>query len=136
VKTIAFLFGLCIAAVGAVGIVKPTALAWIAQYFVTAGSFYFLAAVRIAFGLVLIVVAPASRVPGGLRVLGYVIVILGITTAVTALVALDRAGVAIDWWLEQSSTVARLTSLPVLLLGAFVAYACAPGAGRTRPTRA
>jgi uncharacterized membrane protein len=126
VKTLAFVFGLCIIAVGAVGILAPPGLVWIARHSVTSGAFYVLAAVRVAFGLVLISVAPASRAPKALRVLGYVILILGITTAVTGLAAIGRARAIIDWWLQQGSGVVRLTGVPLLALGGFVAYACAP----------
>jgi hypothetical protein len=37
VKTLAFVFGLCIVTVGAVGILAPSGPAWIAQHFVTSG---------------------------------------------------------------------------------------------------
>jgi hypothetical protein len=126
VKTLAFVFGLCISAVGAVGILAPSGLVWLAQHFVTSGAFYVLATVRIAFGLMLISVASASRAPKALRVLGYLILILGITTALTGRVAVGQARGAIEWWLEQSSGVVRLTGVLVLALGGFVAHACAP----------
>jgi hypothetical protein len=126
VKTLAFVFGLCISAVGAVGILVPASLVWLAQLFVASSAFYVLATVRIAFGLILISVAPASRAPRGLRVLGYVIVILGITTALTGLVAVGRARAVIDWWLHQRPGVLRLTAGLILALGGFVAHACAP----------
>jgi hypothetical protein len=41
VRIVAFLFALGIAAVGVTGIVRPTALARLAQYFVTPGSSIF-----------------------------------------------------------------------------------------------
>ena len=125
-KTLAFVFGLCISAVGAVGILAPSSLVWLAQHFVTSGAFYVIATVRIAFGLILISVASASRAPKALRVLGYVILILGITTALTGLVAIGRAQGAIEWWLQQGSGLVRLTGVLLLALGGFVAYACAP----------
>ena len=102
-------------------------LVWIAERFTASGSFAFLvlAAVRIAFGLTLISVAPASRAPRALRLLGYVIVILGVTTLATLLAVAPARG-AIDAWLEQGPGVIRLTGVPILALGAFVAYACAP----------
>src|SRR5260221_9427690 len=125
-KTLAFVFGLCIIAFGAVGILAPSGLVWIAQHFVTSGAFYVAAAVRIAFGLILISVASASRAPKALRVLGYVIVILGITTAVTGMVAIDRARGTIAWWIQQGSVVGRLSGVLLLALGGFVAFACAP----------
>jgi uncharacterized membrane protein YidH (DUF202 family) len=119
-------FGLCISAVGAVGILVPSGLVWLAQRFVTSSAFYVIATVRIAFGLILISVASASRAPKALRVLGYVIVILGITTALTGLMAIERARGAIESWLQQGSGVIRLTSVLLVALGGFVAYACAP----------
>ena len=127
VKTPAFVFGLCISAVGASGILAPSGVVWLAQHFVTSGSFYVLAAVRMAFGLILISVAPASRAPKALRVLGYVILVLGITTALIGLVAIERARGTIEWWLQQGPGLVRLTSVFILALGGFVAYACAPG---------
>jgi hypothetical protein len=127
VKVLAFVFGLCILTVGAVGILAPSGLFWIAQHFVTSGAFYVIATVRVAFGLILISVASASRAPKSLRVLGYVILIAGITTALTGLLAIGRARASIEWWLQQGSGVVRLTGVLVLALGGFVAYACAPG---------
>jgi hypothetical protein len=126
VKALAFVIGLCILTVGAVGIVAPSGLVWIATQFVTSEAFYVLAAVRVAFGLVLISAASASRAPRALRILGYAIVIAGATTALTGLLAIGRARASIEWWLHQGSGVVRLTGVAVLALGGFVAYACAP----------
>jgi len=126
VKTLAFVFGLCISAVGAIGIFAPSGLVWLAQHFVTSGAFYVIAAVRIAFGLILISVASASRAPKALRVIGYVILILGITTALTGLVAIGQARGAIEWWLRQGSGVFLFTDVLIMALGGFIVYACAP----------
>jgi len=126
VKTLAFLIGLLIVAVGAVGIIAPSGLVWIAEHSVTSGAFYVVATVRVAFGFILISVASASRAPKALRVLGCLILIAGITTALTGLVAIARAHAIIEWWLRQGSGVLRLTDVLVLALGGFVAYACAP----------
>jgi hypothetical protein len=71
-------------------------------------------------------VAPVSRSPKALRVLGSIILITGITTAMTGLVAIERAHAIIEWWLQQGSVVVRITGIPVMALGGFVAYACAP----------
>ncbi len=125
-KTLAFVIGLLIVAVGAVGIIAPSGLVWIAEHSVTSGAFYVIATVRVAFGLVLISVASVSRAPKTLRVLGYLILIAGITTALTGLVAIESAHAIIEWWLLQGSGVIRLTGIPLLALGGFVAYACAP----------
>ena len=126
VKTLAFVIGLLIVAVGAVGIIAPSRLVWIAEHSVTSGAFYLIATARVVFGLVLISVASVSRAPKTLRVLGYLILIVGITTALTGLVAIERAHAIIEWWLRHGSGVLRLTGVPLLALGGFVAYACAP----------
>jgi hypothetical protein len=113
--------------------VLPSALVWIAQQFLTSGSlgFYVLATVRISFGVVLISVASVSRSPRALRALGCVIVVRGITTALTGLFASGRAQHQIEWWLEQGHGVVRLTAVPILALGSFVARACAPSVRAT-----
>jgi hypothetical protein len=125
-KNLAFVVGLCIVTVGSVGILAPSGLVWIAQHSVTSGAFYLIAMVRVAFGLVLISAASASRAPKAVRVLGYVILIAGITTALTGLLAIGRARDIIDWWWQLGSGVVRLTGVLVLALGGFIAYACAP----------
>ena len=125
-KTLAFGVTLVIMAVGAVGVVAPSGLVWVAEHSVTSGAFYVIATARVAFGLVLISVASVSRAPRTLRVLGYLILIAGITTALTGLLAMDRARAIVEWWLQQGSGVVRLTGVVVLAVGGFVAYACAP----------
>ena len=124
-KNLAFVFSICIATFGVVGILSPSGLIWVAQHSVTSGVFYLIATVRVAFGLVLISVASASRAPKAVRVLGYVILIAGITTALTGLLAIGRAHAIIDWWLQQGSGLVRLTGILVIAFGGFIAYACA-----------
>ena len=119
-KNLAFVVGLCIATVGSVGILAPSNLVWIPQHSITSSAFYLIAAVRIAFGLVLISAASASRAPKAVRVLGYFILIAGIMTALTGLLAIGRARAIIDWWLQQGVGVVRLTGVLVLTLGGFV----------------
>ena len=125
-KTLAFVIGLLIFVFGAVGIIAPSGLVRIAEHSVTSGVFYVIALVRVAFGLVLISVASGSRAPKTLRILGCLILIAGITTALMGLMAIERAHAIIEWWLQQGSVVVRLTGIPVMALGGFVAYACAP----------
>lgn len=125
-KNLAFVVALLILGIGAVGILAPSVLVWIAQRSVASGAYYVIAAVRVAFGLLLILVASVSRAPKTIRVLGYVILIAGIATALTALVARVRADAFIEWWLQQGSGVVRLPSVLLLALGGFVAWACAP----------
>ena len=125
-KTLAFVIGLYIATVGAIALLLPSGLLWVDQHFITPGTFFLAVIVRIAFGFVLISAASASRTPKALRVLGYIIVIIGIAMALTALLDMEWARAAIARWLQLGSTVVRLTGILVLALGCFIAYACAP----------
>jgi uncharacterized membrane protein len=118
--------GMCIASFGVVGIIAPSGFVWIAEHSASSAVFCVVAAVRVAFGLILISVAAVSRAPRALRVLGWLILIAGIVTALTGLLAIERAHSIIEWWLQQGSVVIRLTGIPVIALGGFVAYACAP----------
>ena len=123
---LAFIIGLGISAVGVVGIIAPSVLFWIARHFVTSAAFYVLAAGRIAFGLVLVSAASASRTPRALRIMGFVIVLLGVTTALTGLMAVGQARDAIEWWSQQGPGFARVTCLALIALGGFITWACDP----------
>ena len=126
-KTLAFGVGLCIMAIGALGLFVPSDLTWIAERSQSSVAFYVIASIRIAFGLILLSAAPVSRAPRALWLLGVIIVFAGIMTALTGLVGMDRARLLIDWWVRQGSAVVRLTAAAVLAFGGFIAYACAPG---------
>ena len=125
-KTLAFVAGLLIASIGAVGIVMPSGLVWISQFALTSAAFLVIGAVRVALGLLFVLVASTSRAPNGLRILGYVILVAGIVTAATGLLAMDRARSIVEWYLQQGSIAVRLAGVAVLALGGFIAYTCAP----------
>jgi hypothetical protein len=126
VKNLAFVAALLILAFGVGGIVEPSRFVWIAQHSVTSGAFYIIAATRVAFGLILISAASVSRAPKAVRILGFAVLIAGCTSAVTALVGMERARAIIEWWLQQGPVVVRLTGVPIAVLGGYIAYACAP----------
>lgn len=125
-KNLAFVVALLIAALGAVGILVPSCLVWIAEHSATAGAFYVIAAARVALGLVLISAAPGTRMPRTIHVLGYIALIAGVLTALIGLVDMERARALIAWWMQQGSGVVRLTGVLVLAVGGFIAWACAP----------
>lgn len=134
-KTLTFVLALFILGIGVVGILIPACLVWIADHTVTPGAFSLIGAVRVIFGFLLIWVASASRSPRALRVLGVLILIAGISTAVTGLVAIERAHAFIEEWLQLGTGVIRVTSVLLLALGGFVAYACAPAWRRLKAPR-
>jgi hypothetical protein len=127
VKTLAFAIGLCIIAVGAVGIITPSALMWIAQRFGTPAEWYAIGAVRVAFGLLLLSVAKTSRAPQILRVVAFVPLLAGLGALATPSMGVERARATLDWWSHLGSVYIRLSAIPLLALGGLIAYACAPG---------
>jgi uncharacterized membrane protein len=126
VKTLAFVIGLCIATVGVAGMLVPSSLLGIAQHSVTSGAFFLIGGVRVIFGFILISAASASRSPKTLRIVGSVIVVAGLATALTGQVGMERARRVIDWWLQQDAGVIRFTGVVLVALGGFVAQACVP----------
>ena len=110
-------------AVGAVGIVAPSALLWIAQHVVTTLELDAIAVVRVAIGLLLLAVAPTSRAPKTLRVLGAITVIAGI---ITPFLGVARVQAIAAWVSQHGSGLLRLTALVALAIGSLVAYTCAP----------
>ena len=125
-KRLAFVVALVIAAFGAVGFLVPSILVWLGLHATTPVVFCIVALIRIAFGLILILVAPNSRAPNAIRILGVVIVIAGIGTALTGLLNIEGARSMVEWWLHQPSGLVRLTGVVLAALGGFIAWALAP----------
>ncbi len=73
----ALLVALFAIVVGVVGIFTPDSLVTIGWYVVTPVGLAAIAALRVAIGLVLMLVAPISRVPRTLRVVGAVVLVAG-----------------------------------------------------------
>ena len=76
----ALLVALFAIVVGVVGIFMPDSLITIGRYVATPVGLYVIAAIRVAIGLVLMLVAPTSRVPRTLRVVGAIVVVAGLAT--------------------------------------------------------
>jgi len=127
VRTLAFTIGLCIIAVGAIGIIMPSAVVWIAQRFGTPAEWYAIGAVRVAFGLLLLSVAKTSRAPQMLRVVAFIPLLAGLGAFATPFVGVERARATLDWWSHLGTVYIRLSGIPLLTLGGLIAYACAPG---------
>lgn len=119
----AFLIGLLIVAQGILGIAAPEVFAALIRTIQAPLVIYVAAAIRVLFGAVLYLAAPASRAPKGLRVLGALIVIGGL---LTPFVGIQFAHVVLGWWSEGGAAVVRAWAGFALGLGAFIVYATAP----------
>lgn len=124
-KTLAFAIGLSILTVGVAGLIAPASLVWIARRFAAPVDWlwYTLAVIRVAFGVLLLFVAKVSRAPKTLRVVAFIPLAAGLAIP---FVGVERAQATVDWWSMQGPGLVRLTTIAIMALGGFIAYACAP----------
>ncbi len=117
----ALAIGLLIIAQSIVGLVAPEFFLRLIQSIQTPPIIYFAAAVRIAFGIVLVLAAPLSRAPIALRILGMLIVLGGV---ITPFFGVQLAETVLGWW-SQSAGIVRAWAAAALALGVFIVYATA-----------
>ena len=120
---VALLVGLFIIAMGILGVVAPHGLLGAVQSLLTPLGLYLVAALRVVFGVVLILVAPSSRTPRALRLVGFIVLVAGL---ITPLFGVDRSRAMLDWWMAEGSGFMRLWAGLGVVFGAFVVYAVAP----------
>ena len=117
----ALLVGVFIIVVGIVGIVSPDSVTMARrQYFATPVRLYAASALRMAMGFVVILVAPISRAPKTLRVLGVVMCMQGLGAA---LFGPDRARAILEWEAMQGTALLRVGAMLALATGGFIAFA-------------
>jgi len=118
----ALLVAVFIVVVGIVGIVSPDSVTTVRrQYFATPVGLYAAAAVRVAMGLVLILVASVSRAPRILRTLG---ALMCAQALAATLLGLDRAQAVLEWE-TMHPLLLRAGAIVALASGGFVALAVA-----------
>lgn len=105
--------GLCVMA-------APLTMAEIGRWMQTPGGLYATAAVRVVMGASLIGAAPASRLPRTLRVIGALIVLVGL---LTPLFGVERARLVLDWWVAQGPTFMRVWAAIPIAFGLFPIHA-------------
>jgi hypothetical protein len=123
-RLLGLLVALFMALIGLTGVFSPDCLMTIGRHSVTPLGIYIVAALRIGIGLVLARVAPVSRAPTTLRILGVIAVIGGVATL---FLGAERAQVILEWWPAQGPVFIRLGAGIALVLGGFIAYALIPG---------
>jgi len=123
VKLLVMIIGLLIAAMGILGIAAPSVPLQVAQSLLTPSALYIVAAVRVCFGLLLVWVAPGSRAPIALRVLGVLIVIAGV---ITPFFGVERSRAVVDWWSSQGAAFMRVGMGFAVVFGLAIVYAVAP----------
>jgi hypothetical protein len=115
----AFLIGALVVLISAISLIAPDLRPPLERSLMTPAGLYAIAAVRIAIGLVFVLAAPTSRAPRTLRLLGFVVIIAGISTPWFGVV---RARAALDWWVSAGPLLKRLDAAVGLALGGFLVY--------------
>jgi hypothetical protein len=118
-KLLAMAIAIVIVAIGIVGIVAPSAMVQFARSLQTPVVLYVLVAVRVAFGALLWWIAPASRMPRTVRVIGVVIIVAGV---LTLLFGLNHAEAFLTWWSSQDLLVLRAWASVAIIFGLFIVY--------------
>jgi hypothetical protein len=120
VRVLAVVLGFMVATIGAVGVAAPSVLLELGDSLLTPALIYTAAAARVFFGAVLLWVAPASRTPKTLRVIGALLVFAG---ALTPFIGIEHSRAMLDWLLAQGSLFTRAWAGVAVVLGLFIVYA-------------
>ncbi len=120
---VALIICLLLSALGALGVASPSRLLGVVRNFQTPMGLYFAAALRVVLGVALFFAASASRAPDLIRILGVVIIVMGV---VTPFFGLERFRRLLDWWSARGSAFIRAWAVLALAFGLSLAYAIVP----------
>lgn len=116
-------FALAIAGLGAWGLVAPSALVAFVARWQTPTGIALGVALRLAFGVALLLAAPASRAPLALQLLGGFSVL---AAAALPLVGTARMEAFVAWWTRRSDAFVRAWSAVALAFGVLLVVAVRP----------
>jgi len=122
-RLIAFTFCALLIAIGAMGVLFPPRLVDFVRRFQSRQGLFLAAAIRLAFGGSLFLVASSSRSPGLVQGLGIFLIAAG---AITPFFGVERFRRILDWWAEQSPGFMRAWAAFALLFGLLLAYLIFP----------
>ena len=119
-KLLATVMSLAIAGLGVLGAAAPAVLLEFGGSLLAAPALYWVAAVRVVFGTLPILVAAGSRMPVALRVVGVLIVVAGLFTP---LFGTERFLGAFAWFSGQGPLLVRAVAVLPIIIGLFLVYA-------------
>jgi hypothetical protein len=117
------IIGAVIAGVGVVGVLAPALLLDLGRSLLSSNGLYGVAAIRVAFGVLLLLVASLSRMPRTLRVIGVIIILNGL---VTPFFGVERSEDLLNWFSMRGPAFVRVMALLAIAFGAFVVYVVSP----------
>ncbi len=119
-KSLAWLLAVFVLAAGAVALVAPDRVLALRSLMETQTGLLAASVIRITIGVVLIMAAPASRVPKVLQIAGAVMLGAGLATP---LFGIDRTRAVLEWEARQGPALMRAVGVLVLALGGFLGFA-------------
>ena len=119
-RLIVLLLSVFAAIMGALAALVPAWANRIARMFAGPAGFYVTTAIRVGFGVGLLLLAETSRAPLVFRIFGTIILVTGIMILV---LGLGRHRRMIDWWLSAGRTIQFIWGLVALAFGVFLIYA-------------
>ena len=119
-KVIALVIAILIILLGLTGVLWPEGLMDLVKYSFTSTGIFVVAITRMVMGAVLLVVAPATRTPKTIRVIGVLIFLAGVATA---LMSPTRAQLLKDWMVERGPDFLRIAACLPLAAGFFILVA-------------
>ena len=127
VRLLAIGVGFLILLQGLMGLALPDPFVGLVGAFQVPPALYIAAVVRMTIGAILFLAAPGSHAPVALRVLGSIIFIGGVLTAVIGPALADSI---LGWWKDGGRAVVRTWGAVALALGTYIIYATLPRSPR------
>jgi uncharacterized protein YjeT (DUF2065 family) len=118
-KAIALFIAALIVLLGLTGVLWPEGLMQLATFSFTRTGLYVIAAVRIVLGALLFFAAAATRTPKTVRVIGLIILVAGIATA---LIPATNAEQMRLWFIARGPNTLRIATCFPLVAGVFIAW--------------
>jgi hypothetical protein len=128
VPLIAVAIGFGIMMQGLLGLSMHAPLVGLLGAFEVPPALYIAAALRVASGIVLVMAAPASRLPLALRIVGWLLFAVGVLTPIVGVAFAE----SIRSWTIGGPGAVRAWAAGALILGAFIVYATFPKAPSPR----
>jgi hypothetical protein len=120
---VAIVISLLVAALGLLGIISPPRLLGVVRHIQTPAGLYTVAVIRLIFGAILFLVAPTSRAPDVVRIIGIIAFVAGL---ITPFFGLERFRRLLNWWSARGPAFIRVWGGFALAFGLWLAYAVFP----------